>query len=177
MMNSNIKRIFSYEKEKELDDFYGLKPKQTTYRTANLLPIVDRTGTSDHEWVEINRLAKHDEEFCRLLEDDRDFHHVFWYWKQRGKRWNPHSDYQKEATRIIEESICMRVELVCRQKQYLGKMSLLPEKLKTLQDLANSELGYMVQWISDGMPCHRELHLQIQKAFNVDYQTSTGFSD
>ena len=148
------------------------------YRASKLLPIFeDGSDASDQELVEIKRLVKHDQEFCQRLKNDKEFHDVFWYWKRRGSRWSPHSDYQKEATSIIEESIRKRVELVCRQKLLLGESSLSPEKLKSLQELANSELGYVVQWTNEDKPGHRDLRLQIEKAFDIDYLTSIGRSD
>ena len=64
------------------------------------------------------------------------------------------------------------MELVCRQKRYLGKSSVSPKKREEMQELANIELGYVVQWTNEEQPGHRGLRVNIQQAFYIDYTSS-----
>jgi hypothetical protein len=57
MVDSKTNTILSEAKQKELDELYGLRPKQTTYRNAELLPVCEdgkETNALDQEWVEIH---------------------------------------------------------------------------------------------------------------------------
>jgi hypothetical protein len=41
-----------------------------------------------------------------------------------------------------------------------------------MQELANIELGYVVQWTNEEQPGHRGLRVNIQQAFHIDYTSS-----
>ena len=41
-----------------------------------------------------------------------------------------------------------------------------------MQELANIELGYVVQWTNEEQPGHRGLRVNIQQAFYIDYTSS-----
>lgn len=165
------KMILTETRRRELDEFYGMIPKPTTYRSANILPTCSPDTdmeTADDEIVEIRQLVCHDRIFCERLRNDKTLADMFWNWKYKeGGKWRPDSETEKDLTKIIEEAIRKRVELVCRQKEYLFKCSMPLNKREDLQAMADKELGYMVQWINEKKPGHRELHIKIQKAFSI----------
>jgi hypothetical protein len=78
--------ILTVPRRKEFDEFDGMNPKPTTYRSAEILPNCKQDNDRipvDQELVEIRQLVRHDRLFCQRLRNDKTFHDIFWYWKHR----------------------------------------------------------------------------------------------
>ncbi len=169
-------------RRRELDELYVMIPKPTTYRSANIvLTFAQDTDmeTADDEVVKIRQLVCHNRIFCERLRNDKTLADMFWNWNyKKGGTRRPSSETEKEVTKQIEGAICKRVDLVCRQKEYVSNCSIPLNKCKDLQAMADKELGYMVQWINERKPGHQELRIKIQKAFSIgnDLKANEGTS-
>jgi hypothetical protein len=164
--------ILTETRRRELDELYGMIPKPTTYSSANIVLTfaqdTDMETADADEVVEIRQLVCHDRIFCELLRNDKTLSDMFWNWKYKeGGTWRPNSETEKEVTKQIEGAIRKRVDLVCRQKEYVSNCSIPLNKREDLQAMADKELGYMVQWMNEEKPGHRGLRIKIQKAFSI----------